>query len=269
MIRLPDTNLPDNTAASLAQYQAEIDAIGDYAGRVERARQAFATRNRTSNATFRVIRASLAEMCSGVCRCCYCEDSVADEVEHMRPKDLYPGQTFHWPNYVYACGPCNGPKNNRFGVIPPGETNVVDVRRRRGDDVVPPIEGQYGVIDPRAEDPLDFMELDLRDTFNFVPSFPAETVEGARAEYTIQLLGLNERDYLVEVRKLAFDNYRARLHDYVAEKQKDDPRLDLEVLLGGIKKLNNPTVWAEMKRQRNAYPELQGLFESAPEALAI
>jgi hypothetical protein len=37
---------------------------------------------------------------------------VTDEAEHINPKDLYLERVFDWANYLYACGPCNGPKSN-------------------------------------------------------------------------------------------------------------------------------------------------------------
>ena len=54
----------------------------------------------------------------------YCEDSVADEVEHFRPKDLYPDVVFAWRNYLYACGQCNGGKNNRFSIVRAGHRRI-------------------------------------------------------------------------------------------------------------------------------------------------
>lgn len=112
MIRLPDWQLPSEALTKLAEYQQEIDALPDYAARVERAKASWKTRNRKGDPTFDAVKQSLTEMCSGARRCAYCEDSLADEVEHFRPKDLYPEVVFAWANYLYTCGPCNGPKNN-------------------------------------------------------------------------------------------------------------------------------------------------------------
>src|SRR5437867_3043275 len=109
MIRLPSVLLPPLALQSLQGYQREIDMVRDYAKRVEAAERLFKSRNKTSNNTFRAVRLKLHEMCSGARRCCYCEDSFADEVEHVRPKSLYPEHVFVWENYLYSCGPCNGP----------------------------------------------------------------------------------------------------------------------------------------------------------------
>jgi hypothetical protein len=96
----------------------------------------------------------------------YCEDAPADEVEHHSPKDLYPELVFTWRNYLYACGPCNGPKNNRFAVMDPADGRLIDVSRPRGAPVIPPAQGTLALLDPRRDDPMAFLMLDLRDTFH-------------------------------------------------------------------------------------------------------
>ncbi len=117
MLRLLNVDLPAEAAARLRGYQGEVDAEPTYPKQVAAADTLFSSRNRCSNRTFKVVRAKLFEMCGGVRRCGYCEDSMADEVEHIWPKSLYPERVFSWQNYLYACGPCNGPKNNDFKVF--------------------------------------------------------------------------------------------------------------------------------------------------------
>lgn len=95
-------------------------------------------------------------MCSGSRRCLYCEDSCADEVEHIKPQDLYPEFVFVWENYLYACGPCNGGKNNAFAVFDPATGATIIVTRKRGDPVTPPAVGTDVFINPRTEDPLQY-----------------------------------------------------------------------------------------------------------------
>ncbi len=117
MIRLPNIALKRIVATKLLEYQAEVNAVTSYKHRVAEGKRLFSLRNTASNSAFKVVRATLETMCSGARRCCYCEDSCADEVEHIRPKDLYPELVFAWENYLYACGPCNGPKQNKFHVF--------------------------------------------------------------------------------------------------------------------------------------------------------
>src|SRR5260370_34262398 len=100
MIQLPNMELPAAAAIQLAGYPATIDALPDYPARVVAAKSEFRARNVTANEAFRVVRRTLSQMCSGAQRCCYCEDSAADEIEHIKPKPLSPEASFSWENYL-------------------------------------------------------------------------------------------------------------------------------------------------------------------------
>ncbi len=267
MIQLPEIVLPETTQEALGGLQLEIDAIDDYAERVSAAKTEFSKRNRPTNPVFQIIREKLAEMCSGARRCGYCEDSYADEVEHIKPKDLYPECVFVWDNYLYACGPCNGPKNNQFAVLTEATGDVIDVTRRRGAPIVPPEPGNPLLINPRFEEPLDFMMLDLRGTFLFMPLGAPDSWEYQRAEYTIRVLRLNDRDALLEAREEAYRSYRARLSEYIDQRNSNPPGDGLHDLIVALNRMGHPTVWQEMQRQHQQIPELQNLFDHAPEAL--
>lgn len=130
MVRLDDPGLDSETASGLVAYQTEVDAARDYAEQVRVGKKLFRRYNRPDNRIFRVVQGRLVDMCSGAQRCCYCEDSAGDEVEHIRPKELYPDQVFAWENYLLACGQCNRSKGSRFSVI--GAGVLVDVTRTRG-----------------------------------------------------------------------------------------------------------------------------------------
>ena len=141
MIRLPNIALKRIVATKLLEYQAEVNAVTSYKHRVAEGKRLFSLRNTASNSAFKVVRATLETMCSGARRCCYCEDSCADEVEHIRPKDLYPELVFAWENYLYACGPCNGPKQNKFHVFHRRTGQIHDITRKRDAPVRKPIAG--------------------------------------------------------------------------------------------------------------------------------
>lgn len=207
MIRLPDIAIPDATQKLLDGYQAEVNAAGDFAEQVAEAKRLFSARNKSANPAFRVIRKKLDELCGGSGRCCYCELSQPDEVEHVRPKDWYPEVVFAWRNYTYSCGPCNGPKNNQFAVFKRGSRTPTRLVRERDDPVTPPPAGSPVLIDPRTENPLDFMELDLSETFLFVETADEGTREFERAKYTIEVLRLNERDVLTRARRVRFIHF--------------------------------------------------------------
>ena len=48
-------------------------------------------------------------------KCAFCETNVERwDVEHFRPKSLYPWLAFSWDNLLLACPTCNGNKSNHF-----------------------------------------------------------------------------------------------------------------------------------------------------------
>ena len=264
MLKIGNGRLPRIHQDKLAEYQKDVDEKCSYPEQVAAAKTLFSSRNRKRNRTFAAVRKELADLCSGTRRCMYCEDSVADEVEHFRPKDLYPEVVFAWMNYLYACGPCNRGKINKFFVID-GTGAFVDVTRPRKAPVVRPASGDVALIDPRRENPLDFLMLDLRDTFEFTPIADAGTQDHKRARYTIDVLGLNDRDFLVEARAIAFENYFALLERYGRERDSQRRR----GVMRAIRNNNHPTVWSEMKRQRQRWEALADLFAHAPEFLDL
>nr|WP_211193998.1 hypothetical protein [Pyxidicoccus fallax] len=259
--------MPADALASLADYQRDVDAQPDYAARVTHAKERFRALNTKGNRTFDSVKATLTKMSSGARRCAYCEDSAADEVEHIRPKALYPELVFAWTNYLYACGPCNGPKNNHFAVFAEGTGVLTNVARARNAPIVPPIAGKPVFIDPRVEDPTEYLSLDLADTFFFTPRAKPGSVEHERAGYTIRELQLNIRDWLPQARRSAYLDYLAHLKVYARDKAEGLPQAHLDRLAEDIRTRQHPTVWFEMKRQHALLPELTLLFSRAPEAL--
>jgi uncharacterized protein (TIGR02646 family) len=266
VLRLPDLPLPEAAAAQLASYQAEIDGIATFAERVERGKRLFKSQNNKNNATFNAVKEVLTTMCSGARRCVYCEDSLADEVEHIYPKHFYPDRVFAWPNYAYACGPCNGPKGSSFAVFTAGPSSRVDLKRSRNAPSPPPA-GVPGLIDPRTEDATRLLTLYLQGTFWFVERAARGTLDHARARYTIEILGLNMREDLRRARRAAYRDFCAHLTQYVVVRNSGGEEAELQRLAAEIQTRQHPTVWSEMRRQHASLPVLSLLFAAAPEAL--
>lgn len=266
MILLPDIALTDVAAAGLRALQAEVDAAGPYAARVAEGKRLFGLRNTRGNAIFDEVKRALDLMCSGARRCAYCEDSAADEVEHVRPKDLYPQVVFAWGNYIYACGPCNGPKGSHFAVFVAGAAALVEVARRAKDPITQPLNGEPALIDPRTEDATKLMFLDLRETYLFTPLAAKGTRDHARADYTITTLRLNKRPELPRARREAYLDYVGRVRHYKHERDTKVSAFRLVELREAVQRRQHPTVWREMLRQREKLPELHALFADVPEA---
>lgn len=275
MIQLQSNIVPAEAILDkLKDYQNEIDSLTTFELRSEKAKSTFSNRNKIGNAVFDAVKVKLTEMCSGARRCVYCEDSVGDEVEHIHPKDLFPGLCFNWDNYVYACGNCNGPKNNKFAVFRKDNGNFHEVNPPKGSKAIEPPAGEDVMINPRNENPLDFCMLDLSSTFKFVVIKPAGTKEAQKAEYSFnQVLRLNEREFLRKARETAYINYKSRLGYYNSEKNKGTLQVNLNKLIENLKQEAHPTVWKEMQRQylmgilKNIDKDLNDLFINSPEAL--
>lgn len=257
--------LPKGTLLHLQKYQSDVDALPTFSARVEKAKVDFKKYNTTNNSTFKVIRAYLAKMSGDTIRCHYCEDSNANQIEHFYPKNFYPEKCFVWENYCYACGPCNQPKSNSFAIFDALSGKELNLKTIAKNTQPPP--GKALLIDPRSEEPLDYLFLDTLDTFRFVPLQEDNEQNARRAEYTIDVLGLNSRSHLVRARQVAFVNYTSRLSAYIGQKKSGMAPDQLTVLINSLKNEHHQTVWLEMIRQRGLHPHLDEMFHYAPEAL--
>ena len=258
-----NVTLSSGAANELAALQAKVDGEADYPARVAAAKRRWGnTKKRES--PFDEVTTALDKMCWGHRRCAYCEDSLADVIEHFWPKDLYPERVFAWENYLYACGPCNGPKGNAFAILPPGSTNAIEVARGTQTPIVPPIVGDPALLDPRRDDPLDFLELDLVETFRFRERTGIAPRDRERARYTIVTLGLNARSAVIDARRTAYDLLLLALESVVTRVREQRP---LDHARRVVENTSHRSVWEEMKRQHTRLPELTLPFSVAPIAL--
>lgn len=260
----------------LKAFQEEVDAHADFVGQVNHGKQLFAAKNKKTNPVFKEVRKSLAEMCNSTRRCVYCEDSVANQVEHIWPKSFYPERCFDWGNYVYACGPCNGPKNNLFAIFRDADGVLQHVVIDTDFPPVKPPAGQAVFINPRIENPLDFCILDLSGSFKFIVkpgTSPQQKIRAAYTFFTVLKMDDGEREPLRQARSLAYDNYKDALFSYIRRKEEGASPIRLQRIIERIKKENHPTVWKEMQRQfhmgilSRIDPELNDYFLTEPAAL--
>ena len=259
-----DPGLCPAAKTKLQEYQKKVNQAGSYADQVAAGKRLFGNYNRPENSTFSEVRKQLTIMCTGAQRCVYCTDSVGDEIEHVKPKDLYPEEVFRWPNYVYACGICNGRKSNKFSVI--NRNKIVDVTRPRGSPIKPPISGEPVFVNPRLEDPLDYMMMDLIGTFWLLPRMGIGQLGTKRAEFTIETLDLN-RELLLHARRDAFQGFLSRLSDYGTKRNNGASNIELDRLRDSLLTLPHLFVWEEMKKRRADFPQISELFSAVPEAL--
>jgi hypothetical protein len=263
-----DLPLSATTQDVLRQLQARLDEAGDYKAQVAKAQSLWDNKTGTiaRKAAFDEVRRVLETMCTGRKRCAYCEGSCADAVEHFQPKSLYPELAFLWENFLYVCSICNGTKykGSKWAVCPAGAVTLVDVTRAQNTPIVPPPPGENVLLNPRRENPMDFLVLDVRDTFFYYPIASQGSRECLRAEYTIKLLGLNERDDLVAGRRDVYTSHCNTLRACVRLRDTNASAAEVESQRDALLGLPHRAVWEEMKRRK--YPA--DLFAKLPEVLA-
>jgi len=292
MIKTNPTTIRKGILNHLQKLQNEIDALPNYKARVKQAKILWQNKKKTNaqKAAFNRVEKELQKIAIGTNNYCnYCEANVGTTIEHIYPRGLFPNKTFVWENYLWTCKQCNGKhKVSQFQIFKAIHSAEI-VNLVKDYKFVRPLNEDAVFINPRIEDPLDYLQLDL--TSGLFQSKEKNTATRAykRATYTIETLQLNLRKGLVNNRQKAYQNYQNLLQQYIdiqkstssellfsiypisskikktsLEAQKSQTSLGLQKTL-----LNqaHPTVWKEMQRQMATIPTLQKLFQELPEAL--
>lgn len=289
MLKLNSKTLTKETLKHLASKQKLIDDLDNSVEKSkvfeEKTKKAnFLWKSKKSKA-FDEIKETLKQMCSVYEICVYCEFNEATDIEHIYPKTFFPNKAFSWKNYVLACGKCNSHlKNDKCSIFNPKDSENIEELSDQ------PANEDILFINQREEDPFDFIDLDLKTGIFTPSSFEKRKYE--RADYTIKLLGLNERSSFKSARVNAKDFFLNKLNTYVNAKlsncfeelekalhpeihqdifETDDFNEEKDKHLKKIKDQilakEQRTVWKELIRQRNKFQILEKLFKDAPEAL--
>ena len=208
MLKLRSEEISQKVLDALRNWQIEVDSELNYRAQVARAKVEFSRKNTSRNSVFSIVRSCVRSMAPGASRCAYCEDSLGDEVEHIYPKDFYPNRVFDFQNYLAACGPCNSPKGNNFAIFRTDNQEIFKLSKEGGELSDLPPSGDAVLINPRVENASNYLQLDLWGTFRFEPLDNLGIAGRQKAEYTIDVLRLNKRDYLIRARRAACDNAR-------------------------------------------------------------
>ena len=151
---------------------------------------------------FKPVVKELEELSGPGQRCMFCSGSEASDVEHYRPKAVFPALAMTWLNYLWSCTPCNRSKWNRF----------------------PPDTEPGG----RFVNPLD----DNVWEFFFIDEFGILTPRFDQVSNTLNERAVSTRDYLELNREALQESRKIRLEDL---KSQVDETLQL-VSLGKINK---------------------------------
>ena len=149
--------LTDNKSTWLKNLKNAITAHGSYKKIPEKDKQKLISFYRNDQ-----VREALVRSSSGKCAFCECIPSEGGniEIEHFKPKSIYPDLTFEWLNFLPSCRKCNGSKDSHDTGVEP-------------------------IINPYDTDPASafyFDDIEIR---------AAETDSKSVAENTIEVCGLN------------------------------------------------------------------------------
>ena len=113
-------------------------------------------------------------------KCAYCESYTThvsySEIEHFKPKSKYPELCFEWNNMNFSCEICNG-------------------KAHKGDKF--PLENENGpIINPVEENPDNHFKFIYNKEWDQAIVIPI----GTRAETTVDIFKLNDRQTLLEKR---------------------------------------------------------------------
>jgi hypothetical protein len=110
MRRLPKR--PKVSAEVKKRLKAETEKILRHADRKAEADLRYGNARRTT--WFAPVVTALGKLAGAGGRCMFCSGSEASDVEHYRPKAVFPELAMTWENYLWCCTPCNRGKLNRF-----------------------------------------------------------------------------------------------------------------------------------------------------------
>lgn len=287
MFRSENRELPFLISELLRQLQEQIDSKPIFEQKVATSKKLWKNKGGHKHTeSFQQLRSILKQMSIAHGICNYCEHNEAFDIEHIAPKSHFPEMTFRWENLLLVCKECNtGYKSDQCKVID------TDGKLRSCQRGTPPPQGVFCFINPRIENPADFMLLNLETfTFEILPDLTPTNL--AKAQATLDLLELNSRTVLIYTRK---DCSKALYHlmanlvrilnaksiDELSEilsphEKKFDFSIPLEVLKAEIKEnhkefiaeMQHPSVWLAIKTVKSRTdPKWMAIFREIPEAL--
>lgn len=288
MIQLASRTLSADAEQHLDKLQGKVNSEAVFTQKAAKAKKLWDSKNSSQKGKkcFVEVKDTLSKMCVSVEVCNYCEQNEANDIEHIYAKSLFPELAFIWENYLLACKQCNTAyKLDAFAVFDAGG-NLMDVPRG-----TQPVSSLGAFVNPRIENPNDFFLLTFPSfKFEIIPN--PGTVEYLKAQKTLEILQLNERDTLLQAREAAAKYFYHRMdmlrRALQAKNEQDffellspyDNRFNQQAGLielqqqlkqeiqEDIQQHQHPSVWYSIKLiASKTDPKWQNLFQVLPEAL--
>ncbi len=290
MLHLPSKSLSNPTQNYLNKLQKKVDAEPIFKDKSDKAKSLWDNKrsSKAGKEAFDEIKEVLKTMCVGIKTCNYCEHDRAFDIEHIYPKSLYPSLAFVWENYLLACKGCNSEyKSDNFAIFKPKGSILKHILVRN----IEPKNDDALLINLRREDPTKFLRLNLVGQKPlYDPIHEVNSREYLRADYTTECLELNKNETLIAARENLAKTYLERLQNFIKAREsitfndldnatngrpmsdrtqpfESEKQRILENIKNSFKELSHPTVWFELKRQRDNLQRTNQLFNQLPEAL--
>ncbi|MCH2021565.1 MAG: hypothetical protein MK207_03700 [Saprospiraceae bacterium] len=293
MLKVRDISIPKGVLNHLLNQQSKIDIITDYEQKVRLSKTLWQNKKKSNaqKSAFNRIEKELQKIAIGSSGYCnYCEANIGTNIEHVYPRGLFPGKTFLWDNYLWACKQCNGRhKVAQFAVFESLNSSK-RIKLVKDYNFIPPPNDDTVFINPRVDNPMDYIKLDLQSGLFQIIEKNANSRAYKRAKYTLEVLQLNLREGLIEDRKKAIKNYFVLFQNYLKIQNADSLEVLKKCLTDTNYRLANVslefeksrlsllfqksilsqkhlTVWKEMQRQAANLEVLKTMFDEFPEAL--
>ena len=195
-------SLPDKVQKQLATKTKLILEIPPGEERKKQAEKVYEAARKSK--WFQPVVENLRKLCGEGELCMYCSSNEPSQVEHYRPKSVFPERALEYENYLWACDICNRAKSDRF----PPDTEA-------GESILNPMEDNV------------WEHFFLEDTFGrLLKRTDGETEKPfPRAESTCKIVGIDRENVQIK-RKYCFSRLKRDIQRALEDFQKGQGTVD-------------------------------------------
>ena len=136
--------------------------------------------------TFGRICEALTAMFGATGRCFFCNDSLACDVDHFAPKQIYLSRAFKWTNFFFICTPCNRKKWQFFPLDATGRPLLINPTKTEPWNHLF-YESTTGLLGT-AFSPTGIPDVRGVETINLLETLNYEAIAQGRRNYTRRLI---------------------------------------------------------------------------------